>query len=211
MTAGVGPRGAQVWDVDAAGRPAAAVGHLVLPLDGLLRARRVAGDLPLEPGPRPRGVPAAPTAVAIGGGGGGARPAAAAPGARPWTAGEAAAAATAAAAAAAAALERGGGFLGGAAAAAAEGGGGGAAGRCCVTADIRLVGRYGPGERELLAALRLLGFESAYGRLRDGGFRSVADLYTVYLYIYELKVYIYICTYRVGLGVPSWTCTRCIL
>ncbi len=75
----------------------------MIPLQELLRARRVAGDLPLEPGPRPRG------------GGAAAPEGAAAP--QPWAEG------------------RGG------------GGGGGVDGegwRCCVTADIRVVGRCAP-------------------------------------------------------------------
>ena len=51
--------------------------------------------------------------------------------------------------------------------------------RGIISVDIKVTGDYKNGEKELLEALNLMGFETSYGKLKQAGFASLLDLYSV--------------------------------
>ncbi len=48
-----------------------------------------------------------------------------------------------------------------------------------LSVDIKVTGDYKDGEKELLEALQIMGFDTSYGKLKQAGFSSIFDLYPV--------------------------------
>ena len=49
-----------------------------------------------------------------------------------------------------------------------------------ISVDIRVIGRFMDGEKELLEALELMGFEASFLRLKQSGFISISELFKVF-------------------------------